>query len=548
MTKDISEREQAEEFVRQALAQERRQRQVADSLRQVATILNRSLDLPTVLAKILEQLGQVVPNDGMGIFLAEDESLRLVAGLGPAAQEHIGASMSLASQNPTVRVFHTQRLLIIDDLKTEPHWLVWPDGQSIQAWMGAPLIIERQVIGVLTVDSLKADAYDEENGQILKTFANQAALAIRNARLFETLRQYERIVSATPDGFALVDHTYVYRIVNQVYLNLYEKSYDQIVGHPVSELLGREIFEEVVKKNLDRALAGETINCQTWVEYKSAGRRFMSITYFPYLEPDGAISGVVVIGRDLTELELLQERLRESQKMEAVGQLAAGLAHHFNNMLTAIIGFTSLSLSKLPASHPIADNLSYVESTAQQAAILVSQLLSFARKQLIRPQVVNLNDLILNTQSKLSEFLPASIEVRTALAPDLGQIKMDVNQFDQLLTNLVANAGEAMPLGGRLTLATANVSLAAGEAGQPFEVSAGDYILLTVGDTGVGMTEEIKKHLFEPFFTTKDVGQGTGLGLPTCFGIVKQHGGHITVDSQPGRGTTFKVYLPRWAE
>jgi PAS domain S-box-containing protein len=187
---------------------------------------------------------------------------------------------------------------------------------------------------VLTVDSLKAGAYDEEAGQILRTFANQAALSIRNARLFETLRRYERIVSATPDGVALVDHNYVYRIVNQVYLNLYEKSYDQIVAHSVSELLGQDVFEEIIKENLDRALAGETINHQAWFEYNSAGRRFMSITYFPYLEPDGTISGIVAITRDLTELELLQEQLRESQKMEAVGQLAAGVAHHFNNMLT----------------------------------------------------------------------------------------------------------------------------------------------------------------------------------------------------------------------
>ncbi|MBI1878106.1 MAG: hybrid sensor histidine kinase/response regulator, partial [Chloroflexi bacterium] len=252
--------------------------------------------------------------------------------------------------------------------------------------------------------------------------------------------------------------------------------------------------------------------------------------------------GVVASTRDLTELELLAEQLRQAQKMEAVGQLAAGVAHHFNNMLTVIMGYVSLALRELPPYHPIAENLERVQVISQRAAAIVWQILAFARKQLIRPEMVNLNELVLNAETKLKQLIPAAIELHTRLAPDLGLVKVDVYQFGHLLSHLVANARDAMPQGGWLTLATANISV---PPGQSAEVPPGSYVLLTVSDTGVGMTEEVKAHLFEPFFTTKEVGQGTGLGLATCFGIVKQHGGYITLDSQPGQGATFKIYLPR---
>jgi PAS domain S-box-containing protein len=543
-TLDITDRKQAEESLRQVFEQERRQRQIADSLREVATLLNSSLDQPTILLQILEELARVIPNDGIGIFLQENESLVLVEGIGPAAKANIQARLPLASPNPTARVFQTQRLIMIADLNTEPHWLIWPEGHLVQSWMGAPLIVGQKIIGVLTVDSFALGAFHQEDGQILQTFANQAAMAIQNARLFEALRRYERIVSATSDGISLLDRNYVYQIVNQTYLKWHSKSLDQIIGYSVSDLLGPDVFEKVVKEEFDKALAGETVHYQAWFEYPALGRRFVSVTHSPYREPDSSISGVVTSTRDLTELELMAEQVRQAQKLEAVGQLAAGVAHHFNNMLTPIIGFTSLSLLKLPPNDPIAKNLQQVETTAQQLAIMVSQLLSFARRQLIRPQDVNLNELIMNTEAKMRQLLPDTIEVNINLAPDLSPIKIDTYQFEQLLISLVINARDAMPAGGRLTLATANVTLSAGETGLADDFPPGHYTRLTINDTGIGMSEAIKSHLFEPFFTTKEVGQGTGLGLALCFGIVKQHGGHITVESQPGQGATFNIFLP----
>lgn len=248
--------------------------------------------------------------------------------------------------------------------------------------------------------------------------------------------------------------------------------------------------------------------------------------------------------QDITERKLLEENRREVRKMEAVGQLAAGMAHHYNSMLTAIIGFTSLSLQMLPPGDPITRNLNQVLNTAERAAVLVRQLLAFARKQLLQPKTVNFNELVLTLKDKLENSLTDAIELNLNLAPDLGWVKMDPGQFEHLLLSLTDNACDAMPDGGRLTVTTANITLTSAEA-DLYQLSAGEYVLLTISDTGPGLTDEIKDHLFEPFFTTKEVGQGTGLDLAMSLGIAKQHGGHLLAESQPGQGAAFTVYLPR---
>lgn len=248
--------------------------------------------------------------------------------------------------------------------------------------------------------------------------------------------------------------------------------------------------------------------------------------------------------QDISEGKLLAERLSEARKMEAVGQLAAGMAHHYNSMLTAIIGFTSLTLDTLPPGDPIAKNLSRVLMTAERAAVLVRQLLAFARKQFLQPKTVILNNLVLSLKEKVESLLNEVIELNLNLAPDLGWVNIDSSQFEHLLLSLISNACDAMPDGGRLTLTTANVSLTPVEA-DLYQLTAGEYVLLTVRDTGLGLTDEVKAHLFEPFFTTKEVGQGTGLGLAMALGIAKQHGGHLSAEGQPGQGAAFTVYLPQ---
>jgi len=253
------------------------------------------------------------------------------------------------------------------------------------------------------------------------------------------------------------------------------------------------------------------------------------------------------VARKAAEEALRQSeaQLRQAQKIEAVGRLAAGVAHDFNNILTVITGHSELLLLQLGADDPCRKNAEQIEKAACFAAALTRQLLTFSRKQVIEPRVLNLNTVVLSIEKMLRRLIGEHIEFCTVLDPMAGHIKADPSQIEQVIMNLAVNARDAMATVGKLTITTANTTLGE-ECLKNFpELSAGDYVMLAIVDTGTGMSEEVEGHLFEPFFTTKPEGKGTGLGLATCFGIVKQHSGHINVDSELGRGTTFKIYFPR---
>jgi PAS domain S-box-containing protein len=254
---------------------------------------------------------------------------------------------------------------------------------------------------------------------------------------------------------------------------------------------------------------------------------------------------------DLTErkraeeaLRQTEEQLRQAQKMDAVGKLAGGIAHDFNNLLMVVRGEADLILRRLDAGSPLRGNTEGIREAADQAATLTRQLLAFSRKQVLAPSVLDLNTVVAGIQQMLRRLIGETIDLVTSAAPDLGYVKADAGQLEQMIINLAVNARDAMPDGGRLTIATSNVDVDAGTAVQR-EIAPGSYVLLEVSDTGVGMDRETQAHLFEPFFTTKDHGKGTGLGLSTVYGIVNQSGGQIQVTSEPGKGTAFYVYLPR---
>ena len=238
----------------------------------------------------------------------------------------------------------------------------------------------------------------------------------------------------------------------------------------------------------------------------------------------------------------------QAQKLESIGRLAGGIAHDFNNLLTIVIGSTELAEDEIDEDHPSRAYLQNVIHASERAANLTHQLLAFARKQVIAPRAVNLNDLILHTGAMLRRLLGEDVGLVTLSRQDLGLVKVDVGQMEQVLVNLAVNACDAMPEGGKLTIETGNVTLDEEYARQHVEVTPGEYVMMAVSDTGIGMGKAIQAQLFEPFFTTKEAGKGTGLGLATCYGIVKQSGGHIWVYSEPGQGATFKIYLPRVEE
>jgi PAS domain S-box-containing protein len=271
-------------------------------------------------------------------------------------------------------------------------------------------------------------------------------------------------------------------------------------------------------------------------------------TKAPIRNAHGQITGLVGVNRDITARKRLEAQFLHAQKMEGIGRLAGGVAHDFNNLLTAITGYAELACDVLAPADPLHSDLQAILEAANRATGLTRQLLAFARKQVLEPQILNLNDLVLNIDKLLRRLIGEDIELVTRTAPDLWSVKADINQIEQVLLNLAINARDAMPGGGKLTIETANVVLDAAYARQHMGVTPGPFVMLAVSDTGVGMPPEVQAQVFEPFFTTKEAGKGTGLGLATCYGIVKQHGGYIWVYSEVDHGTTFKVYLPPTVE
>jgi PAS domain S-box-containing protein len=355
------------------------------------------------------------------------------------------------------------------------------------------------------------------------------------------------VIESTPDAVFVKDLEGRYLMMNSAGARFLAKSVGEVIGKSDRDVFPPGARQVIRERELQVMATGQEQTFEQTVTVAGVARTYLS-TKSAFRDAQGNVIGVVGISRDVTELKRLEEQFRQAQKMEAVGRLAGGVAHDFNNLLTVINGYSEIVFGGLRTEDPNREPLAEIQKAGERAANLTRQLLAFSRKQVLRPQVVSLNELLGELHKLLTRLIGEDVELSLVPDPDLGLAKVDPGQFEQAVINLAVNARDAMPRGGRLTIETHNAELDEGYAGRNPEARPGRYVLVAVGDTGHGMDEATLARVFEPFFTTKEVGKGTGLGLAIVYGFVKQSGGHVEVSSEPGRGTIFKVYLPRAAE
>ena len=388
---------------------------------------------------------------------------------------------------------------------------------------------------VALVIATMADLTDEQAGAMQKRLTLEAALR----QTSETLRA---ILDSSPLPIVVVDR--------QRHVLFWSRAAELLFGFTADETLGRRLpilpadAHESDRTLIPRVLAGESLAIQELPCQTKDGPLIKVRAHFAPIRDDlGKVRGAISLMEDTSEVELLEAQLFEARKLESVGRLAGGIAHDFNNILTAVIGFADLSLDE-PAGTDIGEYVVGIRDAAERAAGLTQQLLAFSRRQIMQTLVVEVNDVVGGIESMLRRLIGEQIHLKISLDPNAGCMRADRTQLEQVLLNLALNGRDAMPSGGQLVIGTGHQRYTAGNRSRPREIGPGEYAVITVTDTGLGMDAETRDHIFEPFFTTKSQGRGTGLGLATTYGIIKQSGGSVLVDSVPGRGTTFRLFFP----
>ena len=549
---DISERKLAELALRQ---QTDRLSQIVDIQRDIAAA---DLDLGAVMTLVCERTEKLVGCDRAVVMVVQGDRLVFGAEAGivtdsRASTEELKRSGLAVTGSLTGWALVRNESILCNDMQHDSRAdreICRRDG--ICSMIIVPLRHGETPIGVLQIVGTRVNMFEDEDLRTIELLSVVLSAAMSHAAEFEAKRlqvealaRLRTIYEGASIGITRVDTEARVLEANPAYEALLGYSTAELqelppgkTTHPDDWALHAELHGELMSGKRDSyryekryvRKDGELVWCQ--------------LTAVLERDRDGRPSVVTTMIEDISDRKDSESQLRQAQKMDAVGQLSAGIAHDFNNLLMGVLGYAGIARGEVEADSHAAECLGKIEESAQSAAALTRQLLAFGRRQTLQMRAIDLNALVADTVSLLSRVVGEQVELVPVLASSLRRVQSDASQIEHVLFNLVLNARDAMPDGGTVTVETRNVELTGDDLTQHLELPPGEYVMLAVTDTGTGMTRDVKERLFEPFFTTKEVGSGTGLGLPSVYGIVKQSLGDVEVISEPGEGATFRIYLP----
>lgn len=531
---------------------------------ELAQMITQTLDPQAVVNKLADAVVKQTGADQVSVLLPVNDGsgeLYVAAARGQRREHLIGQRVPVEHTISGWVAREREPLILEGEIKDERFRPLWPQPE-IASSISIPLLVAQKVVGTLNINALeRLRPFTVGEMKVLMILAATAAAALESASLYTQVRQAEAkyrsifenavegVFQATPDQQFLTVNPSMARILG------YESPSELIADFNAA---GRQLWRDPqttdrIKAALDSTGVVEGLPIEATRKngdtiWLSLNLRLVKDEHGATIYREGTIEDITARTEAECHRKELEQQLRQSQKMEAIGRLAGGVAHDFNNLLTAINGYSSLALQRADPDDRIRGYLEEVKKAGERAANLTRQLLAFGRKQMLKPIPLSLNDVVSEMSKMLRRLIGEDIRFDARFDPELKHIRADPGQIEQVLVNLVVNSRDAMPHGGTLTIETANFEIDHEFASRHLGLAPGKYVVLTVSDDGCGMDEKTKARIFEPFFTTKEKGRGTGLGLSTVYGIVKQSGGNVWVYSEPGDGTVFKVFLPQFQQ
>ncbi len=524
------------------------QRQELLALNTIAEAVNRAVDIDYLLQNALQEILRVLDVECGWIFQLVEN--RIVLGAQRGAQEFKtqilapGTDVS-SEQYSWIRAPKIQKRPEGEKARTNTEWMYG----EIEAWASVPIMMKDHFFGIIIIASKNRDSFSSKQLELITAFANQIGVAVENTTLFERLRKSEErymdLFEHSPDMYHIVNHEGVIISCNQTEAERLGYRKDELIGHHVTKLYppayhaeARSLLQEIFANNREiKGLEEQVVH---------SNGELIDVSVSSSLIYDEAKKPILmrVVARDITEKKKMEAKILHAQRIDSIGNLAGGVAHDFNNILTSILGSTTIMKRKMKKNDQWFRIVDIVETAAKRGASLTRQLLTFARKNNIQFRPIILNDIIDETLHLFEHSIDKTISVKKILTSDVCIINGDDGQIQQALLNLLINARDAMPDGGNISVQSEKINFDTRVSSTLAESRTGEYVVVSVTDHGIGMDRGIQQRIFEPFFTTKDQGKGTGLGLAVVYGVVNSHNGFITVQSEPGLGAQFTMYFP----